>query len=421
MSNYVQVRYQTSSSFSKNSAHDLRNNKVDYLRNDMFHNKYKNYNSENDAKKLNAHAKILEQKFKELYKKRVGRNPQVGKASAFNTGIITLSNSINEKLANEEISRTELDKHFKKAIKDQIKLIKSLTGTEPELIYFSIHYDEKTPHAHFVITNYDEEGRSLAHKMKDSQKLSRCQDKVGESFRDLGFIRGEIKATTNAKHKNIRQMHEQENKELEAKKLAAQKELKELIKKLQEAKKEAKQVEEDKVILKNKLDIADKALRETREALKSDRATILSLEEKKTLLEQNIAKLAPIKDIPVTYDPKSIIDSRLIKTTVTVKTSTFKSEERTFKEIDIPRMTQFITEQNKTIERFRNAPLVNKELEAIEVENSKLTKENQDLSKSNDILRSKLEIEDEKKWFRSLSHNDKAEIETTTKKRKNKQ
>ncbi|RXK14570.1 hypothetical protein CP965_03745 [Halarcobacter mediterraneus] len=155
MADYVQVRFETCSSSLRQINHDFRLSKVSYLRDNMFHNKYKNSYMKYDSnivkqkvkKSYNEYNKI----FRENHKKKHGnyRNLTKGKQSDFLSGIITLSPSINDKLENKVLTKTQLEKYFRQAIKNIQLEIKKAVGEDIELFYSVIHYDEKTPHMHF--------------------------------------------------------------------------------------------------------------------------------------------------------------------------------------------------------------------------------------------------------------------------------
>lgn len=314
MANYAQTRVAPTSKGGTSVDHDLRIRRPNYLRNNMFHNQFKNIYSNNNATKLRAEIKTYENEFKDLYKKRLGRNPQKGKASAFIEGVITLSNSINEMLENEEVSYEELNLLFKNALDNQLDKIEEITGTRPKLIEYAIHYDEKTPHLHYLCTNYDQNGRSLHHNLKTSKKLHQLQDQVGEDFKSIGFVRGEKKGFTIPL--SIAQMHEKEIKSLEKEKeelkedvevleketeelkeelttieeelttnKSLQMELRVEIKELQAEKKELKTTIKDKTELHEELNTLDKAIKLLREEQKTLKMSNVTLEKDKGFLE----------------------------------------------------------------------------------------------------------------------------------------
>ena len=286
---YAQTRVAPTSSGGGSADHDLRIRKPNYLRDDMFHNQFENIYSNTNAIQLRAKVRGVEKEFKSLYKKRTGRNPQKGKASAFMQGVITLSNSINEMLENKYVSYEKLNSLFKKALDNQLDKIEDITGTRPDLIEYSIHYDEKTPHLHYLTTNYDQQGRSLHHNLKTSKRLAELQDQVGEDFNSIGFERGERKST--AKHLTVVKMHQEEIKEHKEEIKALKYELRDIIKALKEQKKEIKSTITDKEELKEELKYLDKQLKFAREANKRENEDFGILKQATTLLKADIDEL----------------------------------------------------------------------------------------------------------------------------------
>mgnify|MGYP001773697629 CR=1 FL=1 len=315
MSNYVQTRVAPTSKSGVSIAHDLRLKKPNYLRDDMFHNQFKNIYSNTNAKQLRAEIKTYENEFRKRYKERLGRNPQKGKASAFMEGVITLSNSINEMLKKEEVSYEELNELFVNALNNQLDKIEEITGTRPVLIEYSIHYDEKTPHLHYLTTNYDLQGRSLHHNLKTSKKIAELQDQVGEDFKPIGFERGEKKGFI--KKLSIAQMHEEEIKGLEIVKEKLEEDVEELettkteikelettkkellaeVKTLQNEKKELKGMIENKTTLKKELDKLDKDIKFKREEVKEVKSELVIKKEEEKLLNANMSDLKNEKEL----------------------------------------------------------------------------------------------------------------------------
>lgn len=224
MSNYVQVRFQTSSSSIGTINHDFRLSKVNYLRDDMFHNMWKNEYFGYEPKKVKIHAKQSYNEYNQLFSDnhlaKYGKRRKItkGKQSDYLTGIVTLSNLVNDRLANGELSKDELEQCFVEAV-DRVKLlVENEVGDELQLFSHVIHYDEKTPHMHFAFSNHTSQGEAVYYMLRTSKNnvLSKSQDEVGKAFNKIGFVRGEVKEKTNARHKGIRQMHQAEIKDLSA-------------------------------------------------------------------------------------------------------------------------------------------------------------------------------------------------------------
>ena len=67
MSNYVQVRFQTSPSSVASINHDFRLSKVTYLRNNMFHNKWENQYFGYNPKNVKINAKQSFDEYNKIY------------------------------------------------------------------------------------------------------------------------------------------------------------------------------------------------------------------------------------------------------------------------------------------------------------------------------------------------------------------
>ncbi len=228
MSNYVQIRFESN---KKDKAigmlkHNMRTLKPHYLRNNMAHNVESNsiiFNDKiidiNDGNKRDYYfnmkhkLELIEQDLKDNNK-----NFRIKKHALVIDSIITLSNSINDKYKNNEITKEQLDNLF----------LKSINKLEFELglkyVYASIHYDEKTPHMHIAFKNYYKENdkyKGVSTQLKKS--YSKSQDIVGEVFSEIGFTRG-IKGSKE-KHLTVKEMHIKEKEiELEKQKLKLQQE-----------------------------------------------------------------------------------------------------------------------------------------------------------------------------------------------------
>ncbi|HUH43426.1 MAG TPA: plasmid recombination protein [Sulfurimonas sp.] len=296
MPNYVQVRFQTSSSSTTSINHDFRLSKVNYLRDDMFHNKWQNQYFGYDPKVVKINAKASFDEYNMLYSDnhfaKYGKHRKItkGKQSDYLTGVVTLSNSVNDRLASGELSKDELEQCFIESL-DRVKfLLENHVEQEVEIFSSVIHYDEKTPHMHFAFSNHTDKGQAVYHMLRTSKNkvLSKCQDEVGKAFKKIGFVRGEVKDKTNSRHKSVREMHQVEisilnthmkelqekEKELLEKFKQEQLKLKEQIKELQEQKKQIKShvrlLDSSALDAKSELDNIDIKIKEIREAVKFD-------------------------------------------------------------------------------------------------------------------------------------------------------
>jgi hypothetical protein len=219
---YVQIRFQ-SLKFQKalgQILHNLRVIKPSYLKKDLYHNQYANVVYINNQKfeildremELRTNNLLKQQLKNEMENiKKESKSFREKKSATTIDSIITLSNSINQELKNGKIKKEKLDNLF---LESANKIAKEL---DLEILNMSIHYDETTPHAHISFKNY-KNGKAISNKLK--KEYARSQDIVGKVFQKIGYERGEKKEKTNAKHLNIKQMHEMEKQELTKKEIA---------------------------------------------------------------------------------------------------------------------------------------------------------------------------------------------------------
>lgn len=300
MSEFVQIRFQTSSKAIGNINHDFRLSKVNYLRDDMWHNKHCTNNYFNfDSQSVKQTVKSSYNEYNTLFKEKYHRNMRKGHQSDFLSGVITLSNTVNEKLEQSEINQEQLDQLFYDSLQTVKREIENEINQDLELFYYVSHYDEKTPHCHFAFSNHTKQGEAVYNKLRNKKGfLSKAQDKVGKVFNQIGFKRGIKKEITQAQHMSVRQMHEVEIKELEKRKdklkyfIEKQEQIKlEIeeqkleIKQLQTYKKELKQDAENRTVLKHKLDDIDVKIKGIRESIKDYKEFDITI--KKTLIVLN--------------------------------------------------------------------------------------------------------------------------------------
>lgn len=116
---------------------------------------------------------------------------------------------------------------------DSLAFLEKEYGKE-NMLYATVHLDEKTPHMHFGVVPLTEDGRlSAKDKMGNKKALTEFQDHYHRHMNEKGFQleRGESKMVTGAKHEemdqykqstNFYQKHLEETKEITGK---AEKEL----------------------------------------------------------------------------------------------------------------------------------------------------------------------------------------------------
>lgn len=152
------------------------------------------------------------------------------------------------------------------------------------------HSDETTTHYHILAINYSFKWKKTFTKLFRSRKeFSRLQDLVAESFKDLGFQRGEkydpSKHTYKQIHKSIWELHKELPKEIEAKR----EELKRIEEDIEKRKGELKKLRE-LLTVKGKLEKEIAHLEEMYRGILTRQREALSEIEK---LERRISELRP--------------------------------------------------------------------------------------------------------------------------------
>lgn len=145
-------------------------------------------------------------KHNELYKRRHKRNLRDFQAT-WTDGILTFSEAIHSDLGTK-YSKEDLSKIALNCAYDIAKRYDS------ELIYLTLHMDETTPHFHFALQNFDQNGLSLWKKNQNKEFLSKLQDIAFEHFKVLGMDRGISKDITNKRYETIQKYHIRKEMEL---------------------------------------------------------------------------------------------------------------------------------------------------------------------------------------------------------------
>jgi hypothetical protein len=218
---YIQTRFESNKKDKSlgQILHNTRTIKPSYLRNELFHNQYKNeiYIFDNNEFKhftqtyrsdeLLINKLLKNQLENEVEKvKSKSKNYRIAKSAITINSIITLSNSINDDLENGKISKDKLSNLFLKTTQEIAK------QHNLEIMNITIHYDEKTPHAHIAYKNYNENGKAQSQRLKKEYSLA--QDTCETYFKDIGYVRGKSKEETHSTHLNTKLMHEKEIEEL---------------------------------------------------------------------------------------------------------------------------------------------------------------------------------------------------------------
>lgn len=111
-------------------------------------------------------------------------------------GVFTFSEAIKQDL-NNKYSLEELSKVANSCAKELASKINT------ELKYLVVHLDETTPHFHFAMKNFDDNGMSIFHKIKNKEFLSQIQDLAFKHFKELGMDRGIKKEFTSKNYQTI--------------------------------------------------------------------------------------------------------------------------------------------------------------------------------------------------------------------------
>ena len=144
-----------------------------------------------------------------LYKDRRHQNLKSFHGS-WAEGILTFSEAIHQDLG-KKYTTQELEQVALASITEVCKLMNT------ELKYMVLHMSESVPHFHFHFKNYDDQGRSITHKHRSHEFLSKLQDISYKHLRNLGMDRGikkEISGVT--RYRNTKQWHEMEHAKLNA-------------------------------------------------------------------------------------------------------------------------------------------------------------------------------------------------------------
>lgn len=163
---------------------------------------------------ISKHYQADRTKHNEIYKSKHKRNLRDFQ-STWTDGILTFSEAIHQDLGNK-YTQEDLIKVATNCANDIAKKY----GTK--LNYLTLHMDEKTPHFHFSLKNFDNNGLSLWKKNQNKEFLSQLQDIAFEHFKVLGMDRGVSKDITNKRYETIQKYHIRKEMELRDKILNTQ-------------------------------------------------------------------------------------------------------------------------------------------------------------------------------------------------------
>lgn len=173
--------------FDKNEVIEINESNEKYLQKKHT----KQYNANNDS-------------FVKSYYQRTNRKSKATNRGNIE-GVITFSESIDKDL-DTKYSKKELFEIALNTIEDIAK------QWDTSINYLVLHLDEKRPHFHFSLFNFDnsEDGYSLIYKKRFSKDLSSLQDIAYSHFKKLDMSRGLKKATTKVNHQSIKRYYEKE-------------------------------------------------------------------------------------------------------------------------------------------------------------------------------------------------------------------
>ena len=75
------------------------------------------------------------------------------------------------------------------------------------VVYIVFHFDETTPHAHYILENFNTKTKTTWQRTFGRQKCRELQDLAASHFSEIGFERGESKSISGAEHKNLIESH----------------------------------------------------------------------------------------------------------------------------------------------------------------------------------------------------------------------
>ena len=191
MKNYINVRIQTYNHYKEKNdiKHNTgENNKQSIVNNGKIDTFY-NYQEQEPLKTL----KIWREEHNQNYKKRRKQNLKNNQSSLIN-GVITFSQVISKDLGTK-YTKEEWEQANIKTVEE----IAQHLGTE--ISYITFHYQEKTPHCHYHLKNFDNQGYSIFYKYHKKEELSKLQDIAFKHLEPLGMERGQKKEITNRTHK----------------------------------------------------------------------------------------------------------------------------------------------------------------------------------------------------------------------------
>lgn len=180
-------------------------------------NKKLNKSKNKDFSDLNKIKKLLDEtiiKHNELYLEKYKTKLRTDRTNSFNGGILTFPKDLENDLKGEKFNKKEFITLGIKTIKEICKYL------DIKLIYITVHFDETTPHFHYLTENFNSKGMTITRNRRVGKKI---QDISETYFKEFGISRGVSKqATGNRNLKNEidklkEQLKEEKNKNTEIK------------------------------------------------------------------------------------------------------------------------------------------------------------------------------------------------------------
>ena len=241
-------------------------------------------NKNDIANTLKAMYRKDRSKHNKIYKKHNKRNLKESKGTWFE-GVFTFSEAIHQDLHN----KYSLDELIEVANNALNKIAKKYNS---EVKYMVLHLDEKTPHFHFQISNFDNMGRSLTHTNKNKKFLGELQDIGYKHFSRFGMQRG-IKKDPSISYDYItpKEWHKKQLIQIKDEISSKSSEMEQIDQSIKELKtlrnslsKSSQIAKDEKKSIYNEISKAQKQLRTLRKSFQVEKKSYLEFKDKIDLL-----------------------------------------------------------------------------------------------------------------------------------------
>ena len=294
-------------------------------------------------------------KHNEIYKAKHKRNLRDFQAT-WTDGVLTFSEAIHQDLGNK-YTQEDLIKVATSCANDIAKKY----GTQ--LIYLTLHMDETTPHFHFSLKNYDENGLSLWKKNQNKEFLSQLQDIAFEHFKKLGMQRGISKEFTGKRYETIQKYHVRKEMELRDKVLNTQANYDKLQK---EVEKDLKSLYTEVNLKKNEVKDLRSNYDRTSQEYKNLTIVFKQLQQEEKTLREKVRELKEIDNLDnylndLKQDIRKIVNSNVKKVVPLIGNSKIevKNINKMYSELvskisePLHSKVKEVEEKDKTIEKLK--------------------------------------------------------------------